>query len=580
MAKLCQKINDELASGSVNLVDLWDKLQSELGYYDTGVCCYLLGFVFKFYLGKFTWFDGSNAHKLTEDNVSTMILEMVNGKSAGMKLSSESDMEKRFKDITGKIFNLSHDEIGDINDTRKNIKIHITNKGYPLWALKYMPEDRYAGIKQDICKIIDSYVKFILEDGNENDVIENTVELVRKNAKIYINILKDALSDKDLLLNGMKNFMDIRSPKVQNVCSEYGFSMKVMFSMLEKVLAEEKWQWKEDEVATATDGLALDLTLVGIINKTLKCSSESIEKTKDILYNNLNCIRVPGCIFIEMKDALSHTVISLNNISNNRWIGYNRQEKSNIIDDLKINAQSALDNIFHPIGILKKYIKKEKLGTFSDTELAAMLQQLPKEAFAQTENNFKSNVLKEINELDYTKKVKEMAKTWTAKTNTKSLAEWGKIHLMPAQWVVPQLNVTVTTLAALEHNERIDIVRLENAYEELKSADLSALSSEEQVNQSFIRYVASDKYFDLLLPHIVNLKKAIQDNGHRNYGKWNNEIPHIRKIVEAYIENDLKKEVSDKAKLKVAKMSEKELRKKVVKMVEKSPEACLLLLND
>ena len=131
MAALCAHLNKALTSGTVLLSDLWDSMQQELGYYDTGVCCYLIGFAMHFYIGKFTWFDGNNAHKLDEDTIPMMIVSMLTGKAAGMKLSSESDVEKRFKDITRRVFGLSTDEVGDIYDCRKNVKIHLPQRKQP-----------------------------------------------------------------------------------------------------------------------------------------------------------------------------------------------------------------------------------------------------------------------------------------------------------------------------------------------------------------------------------------------------------------------------------------------------------------
>ena len=55
----------------------------------------------------------------------------------------------------------------------------------------------------------------------------------------------------------------------------------------------------------------------------------------------------------------------------------------------------------------------------------------------------------------------------------------------------------------------------------------------------------------------------------------------LRKIVEKYIRYDLKSEVSDKAKKKVDSMNDvAQLKEKLNKLIEQSPEACLLLLDD
>lgn len=96
MAALCSLLNKALTAGTVLLPDLWDNLQQELGYYDTGVCCYLIGFAMHFYIGKFTWFDGNNAHKLDEETISTLIVSflLLTIILPGMLMQTETSMKR------------------------------------------------------------------------------------------------------------------------------------------------------------------------------------------------------------------------------------------------------------------------------------------------------------------------------------------------------------------------------------------------------------------------------------------------------------------------------------------------------
>ena len=327
MAALCTYLNKALTSGTVLLTDLWDNMQKELGYYDTSVCCYLLGFALHFYIGKFTWYDGNNAHKLDEETIPAMIVSMLSGKSAGMKLSSESDIEKRFKDITRRIFGLTQDEIGDIYDCRKNVKIHITKNGYPFWALKYLDDMDYVGVKTEICEIVDKYVEYILEIGSQADVMEDFVSLIKVNAKAYVPLLTELFKDKAKLANGMKSFVFETAPDAETACDKYNFSINTLFNMLSKALEEEKWQWRENEVADTTAKLTLDLTLVGVVNSALNGSAESVEKIKDTLSNYLDYVRVPGCVFTGLSDDWAKTVGTLHDIASGKWIGYSSKEK-------------------------------------------------------------------------------------------------------------------------------------------------------------------------------------------------------------------------------------------------------------
>ncbi len=581
MSELCKTLDRSLTSGTVLLSDLWTALQGELGYYNTGVCCYLLGFAMHFYIGKYTWFDGNNAHKLDEETIPTLINAMLAGKSAGMKLSSESDIEKRFKDITKRIFGLSQEEVGDVYDCRKNVKIHITQNGYPIWAVKYLDDGEYAGIKTEISEIIDKYMNYILEIGNQSEVMEDIVRSVRCNAKVYISILSDFLKDKQKLVYGMKNFIYQKAAGTKAVCDKYGFSMQTLFTMLTQILEEEKWQWKEEKVIAEADHLTLDLTLVGVINKILDGKAQSVEKVTDTLSNYLGYIRVPGCVYATLEADWASTVATLHELSMNKWVSYSNEKKTETIKELEQNMAETIENIAHPFAVLKTYIEQHRMGTFSDAEYQDILQALPNESFEQTENNFKTNIRNKIKELTYTKKVQSLMSIWREKTNEENVSAWETKNIMPITWGMPCFSDLFSVILSLGRNERIDDIRLENALTTIKDGDLSPLSDVSEMDKQFILNVSAEKYMGILLPHIKELKSAIQNNGFRNYSLWNNHIVAIRQIVEQFITVDLRSEVGDRAKKMLEEIGDLEvLKKHFDRILEQSAEACLLLLNE
>lgn len=580
MASLCTYLNKALTSGTVLLTDLWNNMQQELGYYDTSVCCYLLGFAFRFYIGKFTWYDGNNAHKLDEDTIPTMVVQMLSGKSAGMKLSSESDIEKRFKDITRRIFALTPEEIGDVYDCRKNVKIHITKIGYPFWALKYIDEMDYAGVKSEVCEIVDKYTEYILEIGTQTAVMEDIVSLVKVNAKVYVSLLADLFKDKSKLVFGMKRFIYEIAPAAKDACDKYNFSINTLFNMLSKALEEEKWQWRESEVSDVTTKLTLDLTLVGVVNAALNGTAESVEKVKETLSNYLDYIRVPGCVYASLSDSWAGTVAILHSIASGKWVGYSVDEKVAIIEDLELHAKDAIENIAHPINVLKSYIIKNGMGTFSDSEYSDILQALQKEPFSQTEHSFKTAIRNKINDLAYSKQANTILRIWSEKTGTADVSAWAQKFLMPVVWVMPSSVKIFTVVASLSRNERVDSTILENALKAITETDLSVLKDRTEIDRCFIINVSSEKYYNLLLPHMSALKDKIQSSGYRDCLTWNNATVALRKITEQFITTVLKDEVSGTAKKKASQMTEAELRAKLTKLLDLSPEACLFLLDE
>lgn len=574
MSALCSCLNKHLTTGTVFLTDLWDSIQRDLGYYDTSVCCYLLGFAFKYFAGKFTWHDGNNPHKLDENTIPAMIAAMCSGKSSGMKLSSESDIEKRFKALTQRIFDLSADETGDVYECRKRIKIRITKSGYPIWAVKYIDDDEFAGVKAPICEIIDKYVDYIHEFGSQADVMEEIVGLFRANVKAYSQVLSALLKDKAKLSRGLKNYIFQKAPEVETVCGKYGFSVDSLIIMLGRSLEEEIWQWREAKIEETAKKLVLDLKLVGIVNKAMEGSAESLEKTRETLANYLGYIRVPGCVYAELTDKWAPAVQTLYDISINKWIGYSPEEKSNAVTLLEACCSDAIENVDSPLEVLKAYIQRKGLGTFSDSEYDAILESLPKEAFTQTESNFKANIRKKIEELAYTKKARMLQATWKAATRFETIAAWTKHYRTPAVWAFPGLGRAFSALKAIELHERIDMTRIENAIIELQEADLSMMNNGDAIDKKFVVNIASEKYVSLLLPRAAELRSKIASS-YADPDSWPERIVAIRSIVEKDVLNAIRSE----AKVRASQMDEIRLRQIVEELLEVSPEACLIFVD-
>ncbi len=508
-----------------------------------------------------------------------MVVEMCNDKKLGMTLSSESEVEKRFKKISANIFGLSENEIVDIFECRKSIKIKIPKTGYPIWSLKYLDESAYAGVKNRVVEIIDRYNDFILETGNQADIMEETVAIFKENAKSYQELVKNLLSDKTALLEGITNFIFNNSAKAKEVCDEYGFTFGTLFTMLKSSMEEEIWQWREEAVRDRIDRLVLDLEMVGVVNKAIEGKAESVEKIRTTLENMLELIRIPGSVYVGLGYNWSDAVIAMREISINKWVSYSFEEKKKVIEILKLHMLEAIDNINNPIAVLKKYIAKTGLGTFSADEYESLLKKLHKESYDQTEGNFKEKLRKEIDELAYSKKVSCLKKLWSEAADCDSIKAWSQTWKMPAVWAVPELSSAIATLLSIEANERVDVSRLDNAISMLQSSSLDVLKDKQMLDLRFVENVSSDKNKDLILPHIDDLKGYFT-KAYPYTSSWQSHMVDIRKLVEKYVHENLKAEVGDKAKYKVSGYSEQELRKIMEKILENCIDACSIVLDE
>ena len=382
------------------------------------------------------------------------------------------------------------------------------------------------------------------------------------------------IKDKARLSNGMRSYVFAKAPAAKGVCETFGFSADAIAKMLDRVLEEEIWQWREDKVEDTARKLTLDLKLVGIVNRALGGTAETVEKTKETLSNFLGYIKIPGCVYSELSDPWAAAIQALYDISINKWVGYSFDEKVKVLSLLEQHGNDAVENVSSPLAVLKRYIEKKGLGSFSDAEFEDILNSLPKESFTQTESNFKANIRKKIEELGYTKKVRSLQLLWKAATGFETLEAWTQRYTTPATWVIPDLNGTFAVLRAIDKLERVDISRVENAITDLQNVDLEPLTNQARIDECFIVNIASEKYVSLLLPRANELRAKIKSS-YKNPSAWPAAIVAIRKIVN----DDVLKAIRAEAKSRVAKMTEVELRKKLEKLLESSSEACLIFVD-
>lgn len=578
---LAKLMEEETETGTVFLTDLWQKIQEQLGYYEKMPCSYLLGFIFRFYLGKFTWYDGNNSNKLDEDTVPQLVHAMITGKADGMKLAQESDTDKSLKLLAKDIFKLSEDQLGDIESCRKYLKVGISKAGFPLWAMKYLTEATYNGNKADLCEIIDKFHLFVLGQGNITQLTEEIVAIAKPKAKIYVPLLSSFFQDSALLAQGLKHFIYEKTPNIEDTCVKYKFSHESLIQTLVSCMEAEVWQWTEQRVGEVTQNLTNDLTLVGILREALDVPAESIDKVKDHLKQRFQAMTIPGCVYKSTSFPWKDTIEHLFSITDGKWMNASPEEKNTLLEDFKLNATEALGHMQFPTQVLKSFVETKGLGSFSEEDLKEILSALDKnkKAYLHTEADFLDKLRTIIDGLAFTKKASTLMALWKDKTNSDHVKDWSDKYNMNAVWLLPDYNTTFEVVARLSRNEKVGIPELDEVHEAISTADFSSLSNQATIENCFLSTVSSEKYFNLLNSHISELKERITKSGYSDCSKWHLSTKPIQDIVDKFIITDLKAEVSDEAKRKMEQMTETELREQLEKLLESSTEACLIVLD-
>lgn len=580
--ELCKYIDRELKNNTaVSLQDLWSTLQNKFGYYNNMVCSYLLGFAFRFYReSPYSWWDGANAHAFSDDTIVSMIEAMCNGRNiAGQRISIGNKQEKRFRDQTAMIFGLTEKESGNEDQCRKNLHARVTQRGYPIWTLKYFPDEAYDGQKAIVSKIIDAYERFSGNIGSQQALMEQVVEDFRgPSGKLLQRWLKEAYANVAQLNEGMKNFIAIKSPETAHACEEYGFTVNEMFIMLRNVLQEEIYQWKIEEVAERLDLLGLDIKLVGVVNAAMNGEAKTVERVREDLARVFSAIRVPVCIFEKENVEWMPTLKAAIAISINSWSGYRPDEKRKIIALFERDLSQVLEVVRAPQEILSRFFN-DCIGVhLSVEEQEQILSHLHPDTYQQREENFRVSIQRELSKLEYNKLRVAICNRWKEVSGAETVRAWTEANGIPVMWLYPNDEDVFNTVMMLDREMRCDKGKMEEVREDLQSKDFSALKNPDKVNACFLAQVSTTSSRPILEGHEDELKAFFRKFSKISVWQYRDNIPMLQRLTQKFIRISLQDSVVKKVENKLKEMNEMELRETIQKVLQNNSDLYIQLL--
>lgn len=579
--ELCKYIDGELKNNTtVSLQELWANLQNKFGYYNNMVCSYLLGFAFRFYReAPYSWWDGANSHAFSDETITSMIDTLCAGKNiAGQRISIGNKQEKRFRDQTATIFGLSEKEAGNEDQCRKNLHAKITQRGYPVWTLKYLPEESYNGQKTAVCKIADEYESFSGNIGAQQTLMEQVVEDFRgPTGKLLQKWFKDTYADVSLLNTGMKNFIAERCPETADACEKYGFTVNEMFTMLRNVLQEEIYQWKVDEVAERLGILGLDIKLVGVANEATGGAAKTVERVREDLATTLASIRVPACVFEKENVEWLPTLKAAIAISINSWPGYKTEEKRKVVELFEKDLSTVLETVKAPLEMLSRYF--DLIGVHPTVEeQQQVLARLHPDSYQQSEENFLASIRRELSKLEYGKLVNDIRSEWAKCSGVDTVNGWSETNGIPVVWLYPDDEEVFNTVLNLERGTRCDKGTMEMVLADLQSKDFSALKDAAKINACLLSQVATAACSQILDGHEDELKDYLRQQSKMGVWQYRNNVPTLQQLTQKFIQTKLQKSVVDQVEKKLKAMGEAELRETLKKVLEGNSELYMQLL--
>jgi hypothetical protein len=340
------------------------------------------------------------------------------------------------------------------------------------------------------------------------------------------------------------------------------------------------YTWKESQVIEKLNLLLLEYKAVSVLNKALKCAYKNIYDFKRDLTNCFDNMKIPGSVIEIMDEPWVDSIKYLYYIAYKEWTDLTDAQKNNYITELEKNAASAWDYICHSYLLLPAYFKIK--GMFcAENEANIIYEQLDSVQYSSSSGLFEKTVKELLGDLSFERNKDIIFSLWKKKTGKKSVSDWCNNNVIPVHWV----------LTGEEYKYAILIKRLEdndfsvNSGELQKAIDffedeltLSVLNDKAAIKQKFFLQigVGNQKGYEEYEKEILQILRIKMG---ADVYSWGTRAGEIRNIIEEHLKHMAKKMFAEKAKQRIAKMPEADLKKLVLSFLEEHPEFNELFYN-
>ena len=580
VAKLANYIHGQMTQGAkIQLDTMWSDLQKPpFGYYNNMVCAYLLGFVFRFWKdSEFNWIDNeSNTFLLTDKYLAKMVLTMCSDNANNHTLASGSEIWHSFKDYLKSIFDFQDDEIPNEQKARHSLAAKIVNYGVPLWALKYISEDKFgsAAAKAASDIAIDGFVAFVQNrpETDQEDVMSSVVQAFKGNGRARKH-LKDVMNNSNDRYSAFRLFIQTKNSDMKKLMESLCLNNNDLFDSLKKLMQANIETWTENEVEEKLDSLAEEYQMVLALNYAIGRKEKTLQKHIFDLNNCFSSMKVPGTVIESMGYEWCDALKTMYLITKTSWQKLTVDEKQSAIYSVRKHGVDAWQNITGQKVLLGEYIKRQGIEC-TDDELTDIFNQITEWDYSVTIPAFREHINGHLENLLNEKRKVDLLVQWRRISGFDTVEEWCRSYNVPVQWVVKSpADTHIECINKINNHKPVVSHDVNDALNYLKTANLSCLSDAVFIKNQFFAEIGTEyrecfsKYGNDLYARIrVECGSVVYD--------WGKKSGRIIQIVQAFNKAMCERQLKQKTIEKVKNANIQDLRESVICLLNEHPELC------
>ena len=553
----------------------------ERGFMPLNVCGALTGFLLKEYAGEPYRFsaghDGNLGGAMSVEKLSECIGESISQVMTPKRtyrskyLEIMSPNQRQFMSFASKIFGVSEDV--SVEQSAQKLRLKLINLGYPFWCYVEGAEERYK-----------KFLGLLAEIANSKQEISVSA-LAERAGQI--------LSDNPAAFHELKNYLNAQ--RGRELFTDYltQFEGGIILELAQKIGLENPIEecrrritsgdgiWLRDR-ETAADDLEKLIVDYKIVVESQKFGIEGKSLNACVRGWQDRCrfdLKIPADIIGEYYPSLKGFISLLKKLVERGEIPQSNREA--FLHQLVDNAELIREAIADPIKILRdKYAYQ--LDGLNEEEIRALYASLSSDSFTASQGHYHKNVADRAQKLKGRQLKNKLLDLWREVAGNKFPREWSKEHRTPILAMVPtteQENArkVFATIMAPSPEERDVHFAIE--YLETRPTYFETLDDAQRIEEAFVGKIIGEEYRVLLVDN-DEVRQELERKFNGDAYQWYPNV-HVREIVKKFVENKYYMgEAHDRVNERINRMTDREAKYLLLKLVDKSFEVGLELLRE
>ena len=558
-------------NGKISIGTIYDCLESEYGFSECNLSCFITGFLLKEYSSEPYRCMDSEGHRdsMNPDKLSEMIGNNFGSKKKQSYIVSLTDEEKAFYELTESAWGIDANSCSSPQHASSMVLQKMRGLAYPVWSLEDVDT-------QGVYDLVKMYMELVQNKGDEAHDIANRIGKIAMQRPTSVQNLKDLLTTENCK-KGMELFLKrFENGKLLKLTEEIG-AQNVVFSDIKNLFSVEYsaiWigATGEDEIRKLT----IEYEVIKLTNFLLNVHEHTKNGAFTAWRDNLKFIGFSCESVCAKYPQLKSFFNQLKKIA--EYDDMLPDDMKSLYTELTVHNTEIKDILNHNLTVFMD-VYAPYLDGFSESECEEIKNSINSELFTETATSSNAIVKKAAEDFRKNQLKSQMFALWKSKASgTKNPRAWSEQFRTPILICVSSAEYadakrafsTLNSYSSSESEIKFAIAFM------LKAGFFERIADASFRDQQFAKEIIGD--YGSLLNDLNVIRDALDSLGISAY-EWNDN-PRVRETITALAHKEYNAGGSDQVVCEIGKMNDAELRTWLTEIVKKDMSLGVKIINN